>query len=266
MKNKCLIAAAVMIPFIAGSAAAEENFYKNILISDEIRQQDHVNAAKEGAAQLLDTQPVTLKGEIKQLERRNYNIDQMKQNFGTAPFGLVWGLNMNETRQLGVKLIPIEMKDYVNCFNIEDQPLKLDDFRRVSVVFGEDNRLWRVIAYSDFITNDTPEASKGLKLYQKYYELLAKKYGNAHQSYTAQVSNVDAAFPSGGEDVSPANNPNLLKNLQNGSAELFATFEGGDVGAALSLNVDGSGNSYIVIDYKNLKILKENEAKILEAL
>ena len=36
--------------------------------------------------------------------------------------------------------------------------------------------------------------------------------------------------------------------------------------AALGVNVDGNGQSYITIDYKNLKLMKEREAETLNAL
>ena len=61
-------------------------------------------------------------------------------------------------------------------------------------------------------------------------------------------------------------NPDFLKELQNGEAFLYATFENGIVGAALGVNVDGNGQSYITIDYKNLKLMKEREAETLNAL
>ena len=38
------------------------------------------------------------------------------------------------------------------------------------------------------------------------------------------------------------------------------------IGAALALNVDGEGKSYIVIDYKNLNILQERENETLNIL
>ena len=61
-------------------------------------------------------------------------------------------------------------------------------------------------------------------------------------------------------------NPNFLQQLQNGTASLYSTFEGDGIGAALALNVDGEGKSYIIIDYKNLKILQERENETLNIL
>ena len=61
-------------------------------------------------------------------------------------------------------------------------------------------------------------------------------------------------------------NTNFLSQLQDGTATLYSTFEGNGIGAALTLNVDGDGKSYIVIDYKNLNILKERENETLNIL
>ena len=61
-------------------------------------------------------------------------------------------------------------------------------------------------------------------------------------------------------------NPDFLKELQNGEAFLYATFENGIVGAALSVNVDGSGQSYITVEYKNLTIMQAREKTTLDAL
>ena len=57
-----------------------------------------------------------------------------------------------------------------------------------------------------------------------------------------------------------------MAELQSGQAVLYATFEDQDVGAALAVNVDGDGKSYIIIDYTNLRIFREREEETLNAL
>lgn len=47
---------------------------------------------------------------------------------------------------------------------------------------------------------------------------------------------------------------------------LYSTYYNDDVGAALAVNVDGDGKSYIVVDYKNLKLLRNREKQTLDAL
>ena len=59
---------------------------------------------------------------------------------------------------------------------------------------------------------------------------------------------------------------NFLAELKSGEAVLYATFEDAKVGAALAVNVDGNGKSYIIIDFTNLQIYKEREEQTLNAL
>ena len=90
MKNKKLILAAGLaaVPFIAGySQAQQENMYKDILFSDEVKQQAVEDKAKNSAAQLLDRQPAALTVDIEQPERRSAEIEKAKEAYGQAPFG-----------------------------------------------------------------------------------------------------------------------------------------------------------------------------------
>ena len=110
--------------------------------------------------------------------------------------------------------------------------------------------------------------------YNKFYKLLDTKYGNARQFYTPKVTNVDKTVDLGKGKTQtvtekreePIGGENFLKELQSGEAVLYATFENGKVGAALAVNVDGDGRSYITVDYRNLQILKDREQAKLDAL
>ena len=178
-----------------------------------------------------------------------------------------------EIENLGVTLTPAGEKDYMNNYIAGHLPNSLHDFRDVMLTFGIDNRLWRIIAYGKFIKDDAA-ASGVLKMYRGYFKLLSQKYGHAQEFYTPNVVNVDKTVTDARgkpqtvteEKKQPISNPDFLKELQNGDAELYATFENGIVGAALGVNVDGNGQSYITIDYKNLKLMKEREAETLNAL
>lgn len=170
---------------------------------------------------------------------------------------------------MGVTLTPIGEKDYVNSFSAGNLPKPLNGFRSIDLTFGVENELWRIIAYSDFM-QDTPDAAIVLRQYRRFYQLLERKYGNAKQYFTPQpTTETPQQTPAAQKAPKIDNsigNPHFLAQLQSGEAELYATFEGNDVGAALSVNVDGSGRSYIVIDYKNLKILRQREEQALDAL
>ena len=249
------------------------DFYQNILFSEEYEQKQQENQAKDSAAALLEKNVApaplpTTEAEVAAPQTLSQALDNLKNTYGSAPLGLVWGASMSDVEKSGVRLIPQPMKDYTNSFLAERLPNPLKDFSTAYLIFGDSDKLYRVLARSDKISDDTPNAAKTLKLYQYYYNLLSKKYGNAQQNYSLATTNVDEnpTQANSAAAQSPEDNPNLLANLISGAAVLYATFGGEDVGVALAVNVDGDNQTYIEIDYRNLKIIKENELNILEAL
>ena len=143
------------------------------------------------------------------------------------------------------------------------------EFDRINLTFGENNELWRIIAYGQ-LNEDDSSCSVGLRQYKIYASLLAKKYGKAQEYYTPAMITVETTDsrgkPTTEQKAAAIGNPEFCSQLEAGSAVLYSTFENAEVGAALALNVDGSGKSYIVIDYKNLRILRAKENQTLEAL
>ncbi len=276
MRNKLFLGAALSVILSASAAMAQEassDFYQNILFSDEYEQKQQENQAKNSAAALLekDVAPAplpTTEAEVAAPQTLSQTLDNLKNTYGAAPLGLVWGASMSDVEKSGVRLIPQPLKDYTNSFLAERVPNPLKDFSTAYLIFGDSDKLYRVLARSDKISDDTPNAAKTLKLYQYYYNLLSKKYGNAQQNYSLSTTNVDENpdLANSAAAQSPEDNPNLLANLISGAAVLYSTFGGEDVGVALAVNVDGDNQTYIEIDYRNLKIIKENELNVLEAL
>lgn len=265
-------------------AQTSGDFYNSLLISDEIKNEENAQQAKQNAGKLLDTKPAEIKIDSPLLRSQQKKLKRAKksQEFKArskiirgneaAPFGLAWGASYDEVKKDGVTLSPVGQKDYVNNFSATHLPKKVSTFREVILTFGIENELWRIIAYGNLI-NDTPSAEKVMEIYNRYYRLLEQKYGNAQQFYTPKVINVDTQVPGSNSQKTetiaqeqPIGNPDFLSELQNGEAFLYATFENGKVGAALSVNVDGSGQSYITIEYKNLTILQAREKSTLDAL
>lgn len=281
---------AVVIPLIAaGAAKAAEledgKFYEDVLISDDLKMEDSSNSAKEKASSLLDQKPKIIKIEGEPLQFRSARtkaapaapvggkpIDTTTK-YGEAPFGLSWGATYNQTKALGVDMERVERKDSVNDFIVTKLPKPIADFRQVIVSFGENNSLWRLTAYSRLL-NDDASASKALHLYRKYYGLLERKYGNAKEFFTPKITTVEKKVKDeyGVDKVEiekisePIGGADFLAELKSGQAVLYATFEDQDVGAALAVNVDGDGKSYIIIDYTNLRIFREREEQTLDAL
>ena len=266
-------------------------YKRQLLISDELKAKEakekaeaqhrqQLEQAKNSARGILTTKTKNLKIDVPKVERRktetpvqsDKDVAAATQNLDSAPFGLLWKASIEATKNLGVILTPIEQKDYVNSFAATHLPKDPKGFREIYLTFGEENELWRMIAYGEFI-NDTPDAAKVLKEYRMYSRLLSRKYGNAKEFFTPATKTVQKTVRENGQDVvkteqipEPMGNPNFLKQLQSGEADLYSTFEGDNIGAALAINVDGDGKSYIIINYTNIKILKEREEETLDIL
>lgn len=296
IKNTLLTLLSLLIS--ATTAFAQESggdFYQDILISDEVKAQiqkeeadtklqQKGNQAQNQARSLLQKKARPLEIDVPQVERRSREktskiptaaptANQPKaQDLASAPFGLLWGAPVNTINDMGVTLKPIEEKDYRNVFMAGHLPKDSKGFRQINLVFGEEDELWRILAVGDFIDDDAA-ASKVLREYRKYYRLLARKYGNPKEFFTPKINTVEKKVYQNGQFTvveekvpAPMGNPDFLSQLQNGEAELYSTFEGNNIGAALAINVDGDGKSYIIIDYKNLKILQSREDETLDIL
>ena len=233
---------------------------------------------EEASADAVDAARKLLRERPQSLRRQNFPKLRQKTHADTAriitrsqaaPFGLIWGASIGETKNQGILLTPIEEKDYVNNFTATKLPKPIADFDKVDLTFGEENKLWRIIAYGNLL-NDDSTASKVLREYKIYSALLAKKYGNKQEFFTPAQINVTEKNARG-QDITvqkeaPLGNPDFLNQLAQGTASLYSTYHNDEVGAALAINVDGDKKSYIVIDYKNLKILQAQEQKTLDAL
>ncbi len=282
MKKSFYIIATLLCTAAFGLRAQENaDFYKDIMISEELKMHDKMDDASQQARKLLKQKqkPVklALPEEIEPARLRKRKPVEIKkaapENLSPAPFGLLWGATIADINDLGITLNSIEIKDYVNTFSAKNLPKSVIGFRTVDVVFGQENELWRIIAYGNFL-NDDASASKVMLEYRKYYALLNKKYGNAQETYIPAATNVDQnskdesapAFVPCKNAPNPQNAPNLLKNLQSGQTTIYATFQNKDTGAALTVSVDGEGKSYITIDYRSLRILRRREAQTLDAL
>lgn len=225
-----------------------------------------LNAAKE----LLNQKPIKIrKKTFAGIKNHVPGFDEKKYNLQEAPFGLTWGASITDTRYQGVQLSPVEMKDYTNSFLAEHMPKPIEFFDRVYVVFGDENELYRILAYSRLIDDDA-SASQAVYQYKTYSVLLSKKYGNRQENFSPALVDKTVTDSYGRsqtiQEEAPIGNPDFLNQLQSGAAVLFSTYNNDDVAAALSVGVDGDKKSYIVIDYKNLKIFKKQESDTLDAL
>lgn len=278
-----LITTTLIISTNAHAQSQNKNdFLENMLISDEYTYGDE--KSQQQARDLLNQQKKRINinddHKLKEIiKKQKTSKAKTKQNLLRiskllpAPFGLLWGETYEETLSGGTLLTKTEEKDYVNSFIATQLPKPIKGFRKVVITFGEQNELWRIISYGDLI-KDTPDASKILKEYRRYYDMLNKKYGNAEETYvpkiTEKIKKIDLGRGKTKEEIEkieePIGNPNFLAQLQKGEADLYASFYNHNVGAALSINVDGSGNSYLILEYKNLQLFQKRQDETFDAL
>ena len=235
-------------------------------------ESDKINAVNQ-AKNLLNQKPLKLRHEtFPKLKKQKISLDTFStqpQNIKEAPFGLSWSASIANTRNQGVQLSKVDMKDYSNSFLATHLPKPIAFFNKVYLVFGKEDELYRILAYSELIDDDA-SASKALKQYYNFSDLLNKKYGNKEEFFTPTTI-VKIIKNSQGkeeqiEEKAPIGNPEFLSQLQSGTSVLYSTYYNDEVAAALSIGVDGDKKSYIVIDYKNLNTIKKQEAKTLDAL
>ncbi len=251
------------------SAKAEESFFGDLVVSGQMKQEAAGESGQTEAGKILDSRPAALK--IKTVSKKIEKVKDVKpQNiYAPAPFGLSWLAPVKDIEALKVYLTPIELKDTPGTYKAINLPKPVSDFKEVDISFGDNNQLWRIIAYGK-PQQDDASASKGLKLYKQYYQMLAKKYGNAQQFYTPAAVNVDEA-DADGNVISrvvemPLGAEGFLQKLVSGEATLYATFENGKTGVTLALYADGDEQTYIVVDYKDLQAGKQKLEDIYDAL
>lgn len=275
---------------IQTSTAQTQTFDQNLLLDEEdiiVRaktEEDNkttnkkdlskdISDAMNQAKNLLQQKPIDLpKIEIPELKTKQQtkqekilNVEKLKE----APFGMFWGSNQASTAHQGIVLKPTFLKDYKNVFLASSLPKPIDFFERIYAIFGEEDELYRILTYSKLIEDDS-SAQKTLDEYNKYSKFLEKKYGNKQTFFTPAIIEKVILNSRKQEEIikeeAPIGNPKFLDQLASGQAVLYSTYNNQDIAAALSISVDGEKKSYIVIDYKNIKILQKQEAATLDAL
>ena len=219
-----------------------------------------------------DEQEITT-AETEVNEEKNETQDkQITVKQDKAPFGLFWGVSKQQTEELGFLLKSAARKDYKNVYIVENPKQNSETFEVVTAIFGEEDKLWCIYAQSK-PQPDTPQATNVLQLYHEYYTALEHKYGNAQQYFTPHIYTEEIKTDENDETKTevktvraPMGNDNFLQELQDGTAVLYATFENENFGITLGVSVDGEGNGYISIDYKNLPIMKEEQQTKLDNL
>lgn len=269
----------LIFAFHPSSSKAQDDFFDNLIVDDEIKQKVEETIAKEEgknkASEILDSKPLQLKmdenNKVKLRETKEEEIAPVVRE--PAPFGLKWLATVEEIKYMKVLLKSKQVKDSPNSYIAQNLPKPLKSFREVLLSFGDNDALWRIAGFGVFFEDDS-KASKGLAEYQKFYDMLNEKYGNAEQFFTPAVVNIDEEVTA--EDGSKSHkikqkmiemgDEGFKEKLMSGESTLYSTFENNDIGVTLALLADGNGQTFIMIDYKNLKINEVELEQIYDAL
>lgn len=276
MKN-ILCFVVMFLTMFSLKAKAENDFFDELIIDREnqkqLEEEMKMEESKVKASQMLDQKLMDLKFEQKRKEAEENQNGEEKVVYEPAPFGLLWLAPQKEIEKLGVVLTPKKVKDSPNSFTATNLPKPVNAFDSVLVSFGDNDILWRIAGYGTPI-NDDQNASLGLKEYDKFYKIFDEKYANAEEFYTAAVINVDEEimlkdgtkshmirqkYVEKGDD-------GFKEKLMKGESILYATFYNDSVSVTLALMANGDGQTFIMVDYKNLKMNDLEHDKMMDAL
>ena len=253
--------------------------------------------AKAQAKQMLNEKPQMIKlrqSQIKELERNKDEREKVRQKFimleqermkpeeraqnilesyDSAPLGLNWGISPEKMTSVGYELEAVEREDYPNSFRIKNYAEKNGKgYENVIVSFGENNELWCINAQTP-AQKDEPTAKETLKLYDKYFDALKEKYGNPNEHFSPYTYEQEVQQGEGEDAVTnivkkenPRANPEFLQELKSGKAELYATFHNNIVGVTLSVYVNENSEGQLVLDYKNLPLMKKEKEAFINNL
>ena len=233
----------------------------------------------EAPAETPSTEPAVSAQETASVADNNQPQTADKVPFKSAPFGLYWGISKAELEQQGFDFKPLNRENYTNVYQVLNAKQDKKTFELIAAVFGEQDRLWCIFAQSAPM-EDTPNAAKILALYNKYYTALKQKYGNDQEFFTpniyvqevpAQEEGTTAENEDSEESdnanrkmikqtvTSPLGGENFLKELQEETASLYATFESDEIGVTLGISADNNAKTFLSLDYKNLQEMKKEQ-------
>lgn len=289
MMHKCCGIGVILFSFVLvfPAKAANEDVIEDVMssyIEDVESAQKAIQEAKDSLVRkpqmlkLRDSQKKLIsEGNIKRQKlREKIKQRQFQQKSSTekeadivakltpAPLKLYWGASPDDLEILGFTLLPSSREGYENVYILQKSSQSHSVFKIITGAFGGQGILWDIYAQS-LPETDNNSVDNGLLLYHKYYDYLAKKYGNPEEVYVPYIYKKEQEDPNDEtkkiivEQKSNIGGENFLQELQNGKSELYSTFTDGLLGVTLELWVNEQGKSYISIDYKNLLLMQKEE-------
>lgn len=277
MKKRYIVAGLAVVLFFSLAVKAEDS-----VITDYLADVDEMATARDTARDLLQKQPRKIEISLQKTEQQRLqptaDADETaavdtEVTFAQAPFNLLWGASLEYMQHhLGWQVQKAEREGYDNVYQMQHHDYPQNNFTNVAAAFGKNNKLWCIFAQGQPLDDDAT-ASVILQLFDKYYEALEKKYGNAEVHFEPYTYQVEQPLEQNGRPVlqngrpvaqvvqmqNPLGGETFLQELQEGKANLYATFYNDEIGVTLGIFVDENAKSHLLLDYKNLPLLEKEE-------
>lgn len=155
-----------------------------------------------------------------------------------APFGLSWGVSVEQLKDSGVKL-QLRLPDNSGVrFAAANLPKALSDLGEAILSFGNDDKLHKVEAISEDVTND-PAGTRLKGRYAALSRALTAKYGKGVVRH---------------EIPEPWTRPNdFLTGIYRGSSHHYTDFAGENVTVRLEIRATRRGLSNYVLIFQHKK-------------
>ena len=156
-----------------------------------------------------------------------------------APFGLTWGMSVEQLREAGVRLRALQADETGTRYSTGDLPKMLADLDEVVLSFGRNNKLYRVEAVSRDFLHDI-DGSRVKARYEALSRALAAKYG-------------------AGKVTHDINRPwdraeHFLMGLYLGSSRYYTDFASPNVSVRLAIEAKRRDTGIYVLTYLNKEL------------
>lgn len=164
-----------------------------------------------------------------------------------APFGLTWGMTIDEVKELGVNLETLENYNDKNAFLATGLSKAISDLDAVLLNFGYNDRLFEIRGVSDVFQND-PYAFALKKRYDELSQILENKYGNKKETHF-----IDKRLYTEPDE--------FLVGIERGRSYYFTTFSNSEIEVNLSINAISRDSANYLLIYEHKQYLDENNQK-----
>jgi hypothetical protein len=161
----------------------------------------------------------------------------------SAPFGLVWGMSVEQLREAGVDLRALQADDTGVRYSTSNLPKMLADLDEAILSFGRNNRLYRVEAVSRDFLHDI-DGSRVKARYEALSRSLAAKYGAGRVTHDINK---------------PWDRPeHFLMGLNLGSSRYYTEFESRTVSVRLAIEAKRRDTGVYVLIYLNKELARRS--------